>query len=170
MEYKISFSDKSYMFVDDSYVMHLYRKINGKPFKVSIKAYLKFWETFIRNFFFIDCPDSIHKVPLSFSVISSDERKNVPLNMRVKDSQDINVGDFVAGPNGPVIVSDLHTGEENLFEIKIGDNTYTVNEGHILHLVDKEDESNVLDIQVGVYIQMDDCFKSKWYMERIIDD
>ena len=51
-----------------------------------------------------------------------------------------------------------------MYDININGTTYTVNEGHILELVDK-DTGEHLQMQVGVYIKMNDEFKSHYVME-----
>ena len=169
VEYKITFSDKSFMYVDDTFRLCLFKDYNHKPIRVNIKDYLDFWHIFLNNYFFMDQISENNQKLLAFSIIKAEDRKDLPLNTRYKMSNDIEVGDIVEGPDGPRTVKNLHRGEEAMYEIDINGVKYNVNEGHVLHLIDKDDPTNVLDIQVGVYMHMDDEFKSHWVMEKIIN-
>ena len=167
MEYKIMFSDKSFMYVDDTFKLYLFKNYKSKPIIIKIDAYEKFWHLFFRNYFIMDKISEDNEQLLSFSITDASDRNGLPYNTRLKCAQDVKVGDMILGPDGPRTVEDLHQGEEAMFEIEIDGKTYTVNEGHILHLIDKDDHTRTLDMQVGVYIHMTDEFKSHWVMEKV---
>lgn len=164
MKFKITYSDHSFIIVDENYELCLFKNIKAKPKRINIIKYLDFYDTFYRNYVVIDEPEPGNKIPLNFSITETDE--DLPLNKRMKYSEDIKVGDIVEGPDGPRTVKDLHRGQEEMYEININGTVYTVNGGHILHLIDK-DTGEALDIQVSVYMYMDDEFKSHYVMEQI---
>jgi hypothetical protein len=167
MTYQLTFSDGSFMLVDETYKMSLFRTAKSKkPIRITIQNYLKFGEIFFKNYVFIDNPTSEERIPLAFSLIDTPYDASLPMNMRLKFSEDIKVGDWIAGPDGGKQVKELHNGEEDLYELNIDGNTYTVNGGHILHLIDKEND-NTIDLPVNIWILMDDEFKSHWAMEKI---
>lgn len=165
MIYRIDFSDKSFMIVDDTYTMCLFKNLNSAPTKIGIKTFLKYGHYIYNNYVFIDEPEPGFKIPLSFS-ISELDKTDLTLNKRYKNSEDIEVGDLVEGPDGPKHVKKLHRGEDEMYELVIDGKSYTVNGGHILHLIDTETKE-ALDIPVNMYILMNDEFKSHYVMEQI---
>ena len=90
-----------------------------------------------------------------------------PDGTRLKNSQDIKVGDLVIGEDGtPRRVNKLHSGEEQMYKLIIDDEELVVNENHILALVDKETGEKI-NMPVNVFMLMDDDFKSKVCMEKV---
>ena len=90
-----------------------------------------------------------------------------PNGTRLKYSQDVKVGDLVVGEDRkPRKVTELHTGEEAMYEISVDGETFVVNASHILALVDKETGER-MNMPVNVYVLMDDDFKSKVCMEKV---
>ena len=90
-----------------------------------------------------------------------------PDGTRLKNSQDIKVGDLVIGEDGtPRRVNKLHSGEEQMYKLTIDDEELVVNENHILALVDKETGEKI-NMPVNVFMLMDDDFKSKVCMEKV---
>ena len=55
-----------------------------------------------------------------------------------------------------------------MFEIDIDGVTYTVNGGHVLHLINKE-TNEAIDMPVNVFLLMDDDFQSSYYMKSYRD-
>ena len=166
MKYRLSFDDKTFIIVDDDYVMCLYKNVGCKPKRVTVKNFLKFWHYLYDDYVFIDNPRQGEFIPLTFSLIEEPENSEYPLNMRLKYSEDIKIGDLVEGPDGPRYVAKLHRGVDQMYDIIVDGHTYTVNGGHILHLRDTE-TNECLDISVEVYVLMDDDFKSHFVMEKI---
>lgn len=168
MTYKIDFSDKTFMIVDETFVMCLYRNLKTKkPVRITVKNYLKYGEFFYRNYFFEDVMSPTFMIPLEFSISDYDNSKdNLPLKIRFKYAEDLVVGDSVQGPNGPQKIDELHRGKDEMFEINVDGATYEVNGGHILHLIDVETNEH-LDIPVNVYMMMDEKSKCKLEMEKV---
>lgn len=170
MIYKIEFSDNSFYLVDETFKLCLFRNAEAKtPIRIPIKTYLKRGELFFRNWVFIDEPEPGFRIPLNFSITEFENDENLKLNERYKYSNDIKIGDKVKGPDGPRTVLELHTGEDEMFEIDIDGVTYTVNGGHVLHLINKE-TNEAIDMPVNVFLLMDDDFQNSYYMEKIITD
>ena len=166
MIYKISLSDNSFIVVNENYNLSLYRF--GRKRVVTVKDYLINNNKF-KKYYLIDMIDN-HRTKRIFNIEEFDNTKNYPLNTRLKLAKDIKVGDTVIGKDGqPRKVKELHTGEDEMFEISIGDTSYTVNGGHILALVDK-DTGEHLEIPVNIYMHMNDEFRSHYVMEKIIEE
>ena len=167
MKYKIQFSDNTFMIVDSSFVLCLFKNNKTtKSVKIGIEDYLKKGELLYRNYVFIDQPYEGCRIPLSFSISTEEIEDDLPINKRYKYTENLKVGDLVEGPDGPRHVSNLHRGEEEMYDIVIDGKKYTVNGGHVLHLIDK-DTGEPSDIQLNVYLHMDDEFKSHYKMEKI---
>lgn len=168
MIYKIQFSDNTFMLVDENFTLCLWRNAKAKkPIKINIKDFIKTGYILYNNFVFIDAVDGV-RIPLSFSISTDEIEEDLPLYKRYKYTENLKVGDLVEGPDGPRHVKDLHRGEEEMYDIVIDGKKYTVNGGHILHLIDK-DTKEPLDIQLNVYLHMDDEFKSHYQMEKITE-
>ena len=159
--YKLRLSDESFYIVDPYYELTLFKFIFKK--RITIKDYLA--TNKYKNYYLKDLIDN-QKIKRTFEILTptEDERK-LPLGVRIKYTEDIREGDLVLGADHkPQKVVELHTGEEQMFDITVNGETYTVNEGHVLELVNKETGEH-LQIQVGVYMHMDDDFKSRYVME-----
>lgn len=162
--YKIKLDDNSFIIADDNYELHLHR--HGKKKTVTVKDYLtnnKCWKYHLVDFV------NSKKIKRYFVI---EEINDAPfaIGSRIKLAKDIKVDDLVMGANGePRRVKELHTGEEEMFEISVDGTTYTVNGGHILALVNKETGEH-LEIPVNVYMHMDDDFRSYYAMEKVITE
>lgn len=162
--YKLMLSDGSFFIVDKYFELTLFKSIFKK--RVSIEKYLDDPYKY-RNYYLIDKnPITKQKIKRAFFITEPTEKETkFPPGVRIKYSEDIEVGDFVLGANNePQRVIDLHNGEEEMFDITVNGETYTVNSSHILELVEKETGEH-LQIQVGVYVNMDEDFKSRYVME-----
>lgn len=169
MIYKIQFSDNTFILVDENFKMCLWKNNKSKkPVKIKITDFLKHGHLLYNDYVFIDQPEEGCRIPLSFSISEFEIEDNLKLNKRYKYTENLKVGDLVEGPNGPRHVKDLHRGEDAMYAIVIGDTKYTVNGGHILHLIDV-DTNETLDMTVDTYILMNDEFKSHFKMEKITE-
>ena len=160
--YKIRLDDNSYFIVDEDYEITIFWLCFKKT--VTIKDYLQNQK--LHKYYMKDCINGkIYK--REFLVEPFDNKNQLPINKRLKDSQDVQVGDCVIDPEGnPNIVSELHRGEDKMYQLEIDGETFVVNGGHILALVNKE-TGEKLDISVELYLQMSDEFKSYYVMEKI---
>lgn len=153
MKYKLNLPDNSFIIVDNNFEIIVYRRL--KKSKVRIINILSNYENY-------RVKDKNKKVKFNLEETDLD----LPIGQRFKFSQDIEIGDLVIGENGqPMKVKELHTGQDEMFEIIIENKSYIVNGNHILHLIDKE-TNEPLDIPVNVYILMDNEFKSHYAMRR----
>lgn len=173
--YKIILADKSFLVVDETFELCLFTSVDSKPYRVNIEKYLKKlnrpkWLKFLnKEYYFIDQPTENESILLGFVIEKFDNKDNLPINNRFKNAEDIEVGDLVEGENGEGRrVSALHTGVDQMYKINIDGIEYTVNSGHILHLINKEDNTEVLDIPVDIYLTLTDEFKARWAMEKIV--
>jgi Hom_end-associated Hint. len=161
MKYKILISDNSFIIADENYILPLCFMLMKKP--ISIKDYLSNIHKY-GKYYMVDIING-EWIRRTFTIEETD--LNLPMNVRLKYSKDIQIGDLIEGPDGnPRIVNELHTGEDDMYEIEVAGETYTVNGGHILALVDK-DTGEHLEMPVNVFMYMDDEFKSHWVMEKI---
>ena len=73
------------------------------------------------------------------------------------------------GPDGsPRLVMDLHRGEDEMFEIETSDGEkHILNKDHMLHLMNKDDSKDRVDISVAGYMCMDDEFKDKYKLVKV---
>ena len=161
--YKIKLDDNSFIIADDDYELTLFRR--GIKKKITVKSYL------IKNeygkYYLIDLINN-KRVKRHFII---EEIKNSPytIGSRIKLAKDIQVEDMIMGNDSkPRRVKELHTGEEEMFEISIDNTKYVVNGGHILELVNKETNEHI-EIPVNVYMHLDDKFKSYYAMEKIVE-
>ncbi len=170
MKYTIKLNDDSFILADDSYKMTLFYK--RKKRIISIEEYLnksKYWKYYmldkidnkiVRRYFIIEGLDPMY-MPHNLD--------NIPIGSRLKLAENIKENDLVVGPDGnPRRVQELHTGQDDMYEIAVEGKKYVVNGGHILALVDK-DTGEHLDIPVNIYMHMDDEFRTHWVMEKVID-
>lgn len=160
--YKLILSDNSFYIVDENFELLLHKSLFKK--RVSIKKYLKSKGQYAGYCLIDIINNKRHK--REFEITEPDEKEmTLPLNTRIKYAEDIRVNDLVLGSNNePERVIELHNGNERMFDIMVNGEIYTVNENHILELVDI-DTNEHLQMQVGVYINMDDDFKSHYEME-----
>lgn len=157
--YKINLPDKSFLIVDENYKLTLFNSIFKR--KMTVKRYLAHKEKF-EKYKLRDIIDN-EKIDRSFTI--EETNLDFPIGSRIKYAIDIELGDMIQGPNGePRKVNELHTGEDEMYEITVNNKTYTVNGGHILALINK-DNNERLEIPVNVYMHMNDEFKSHYYME-----
>ena len=161
MKYKILISDNSFIIADENYILPLCFMLMKK--QISIKDYLSNIHKY-GKYYMVDNING-EWIRRTFTIEETDS--NLPMNVRLKYSKDIQVGDLIEGPDGnPRVVNELHTGEDDMYEIEVAGETYTVNGGHILALVDK-DTGEHLEMPVNVFMHMNDEFKSHWVMEKI---
>ena len=161
MKYKITLSDNSFIIVDDDYEIAIFFMLMKKVMKV--KDYLDNYEKYNKYYMFDNINGNL--VKRDFTIEETD--LDFPIGARLKYSKDIQVGDLIAGEDGnPRVVNELHTGEDDMYEIEVDGETYTVNGGHILALVDK-DTGEHLEMPVNVFMHMNEEFQSHWVMEKI---
>lgn len=163
--YKIILDDNSFIIADENYKLTLFRFRFKKV--VTIKDYL------ITNRYskhhLVDCIDG-KRMKRNFTIKETSNEENYPIGSRIKLAQDIQFGDLVIGKDGePRRVKELHTGEDEMFEITIDGASYRVNGGHILALVDK-DTGEHLEMPVNIYMHMNDEFRSHYVMEKVMED
>lgn len=166
MTYKISLSDKSFIIADDDYVITIFYMLLKK--KITVKEYLNNPDKY-KNYYMMD---SINKdmIKRQFTIEEYDNVDNFKIGSRIKYSQDIEVGDLIQGTDGqPRRVNELHTGEDDMYELDIDGTTYTVNGGHILALVDN-DTGEHLEMPVNVFMHMTDEFRSHYVMELEVEE
>lgn len=162
MLYKINLDDNSFIIADENYEMTIFYMLNKK--KVTIKDYLV--SNKYKKYYMMDKIDK-DLIKRYFTITETTEDTKLPLNARIKYAKDIQIGDLVEGPDGiPQKVNELHTGEDDMYDINVNGETYTVNGGHILALIDK-DTNEHLEMPVNVFMHMDDEFKSHWVMETM---
>lgn len=164
MLYKIKLDDNSFIIADENYKMTIFR--HHKKKKITLKQYLdnsKFWKYHMK--------DLIDKKKIKrFFIVESlgdvtEEDIGIKVGSRIKLAKDIKKGDLILGVDGkPRKVNELHTGEDDMYDIEVNGHTYTVNGGHILALVDRETGEH-LEMPVNVYMHMDDEFRSHYVME-----
>lgn len=169
MLYKILLDDNSFIIADDNYVLTLFKKTKKK--KLSVKDYLinnKFWEYYLVDL--INNKKIIRHFTIEPLNDATEQSLGIKIGSRIKYASDIKENDLVVGVDGkPRRVNNLHTGEDDMYNIEVNGQSYIVNGGHILSLVDK-DTGEHLDIQLNVYLHMDDEFKSHYLMEIKEDD
>lgn len=157
--YKISLSDNSFIIADENYKLTLFNSIFKRT--ITIKHYLKFKDKY-KNFKLRDLIDN-KKIDRTFTIEETD--LDFPIGSRIKYAKDITLGDLIQGPNGELRkVNELHSGEDEMFEINVNDKIYNVNGGHILALVNK-DNGEHLEMPVNVFMHMNDEFRSHYAME-----
>lgn len=161
--YKINLDDNSFIIVDGNYKLTLFRL--GRRKVLSVNDYL-----IKQKYHKYHLLDEINgtKIKRNFT-IETINSSPFALGSRIKLAKDINVGDIIMGKDGsPRIVKELHTGNEEMFEINVNGVTYTVNGGHILALVDRETGEH-LEIPVNIFMHMNDEFRSKYVMEKLVE-
>ena len=157
--YKISLSDNSFIIADENYKLTLFNSIFKRT--ITVKQYLAFKDKH-KNYKLTDLIDN-KKIDRPFTIEETD--LDFPVGSRIKYAIDIQIGDIIQGPNGePRKVDELHTGEDDMYEIAVNGKTYTVNGGHILALVDKTTGEH-LEVPVNIYMHMNDEFRSHYLME-----
>lgn len=162
MIYKIALSDNSFIIADENYEMTIFFMLNKK--KVTIKEYLNNIDKY-KCYYMMD---KINKdlIKRQFTITEIGESR-LPIGVRIKYAKDIQIGDLIQGEDGnPRKVEELHSGEEEMYNINVNGEIYTVNGGHILALVDK-DTGEHMEMPVNVFMHMDDEFKSHWVMEKV---
>ena len=161
--YKIELSDKSFIIVDKAFKITIFDKILKR--KITVEHYLS-RESEFKDYVMRDKIDN-KKIDRTFTIEETD--LDYPIGMRIKLAKDVEIGDLIMGPDKlPRKVEELHTGEDDMYNITVNGETYTVNGGHIMALVDKETGEH-LEIQVNTYLHMNDEFKSHYVMEAIVD-
>lgn len=163
--YKIFLDDGSFIIADDDYALTLFRF--GYKVMVRMKDYLIKSE--YRKYYLLDNING-KKVKRKITKVEDIKESEFPVGARIKLAKDIKYNDLVLGKDGqPRRVKELHTGEDEMFEITVDGTSYTVNGGHILALVNKETGEH-LEMPVNIYIHMDDDFKSYYVMEKVINE
>lgn len=169
MLYKIALSDLSFIVADENYKLCLFKHSTGRPHRVSVSQLLK--TNKYKNYFLMEKQQdqTYNPVLLSYKIEPYDLDTELIVGGRYKMSQDIRVGDLVLGENGePDEVVDLHSGNEELYELCIDGETIIVNAGHILHLKDKETDEEI-DIPVNIFLHMSEEFQDRYVMVRSKD-
>lgn len=162
MTYKILLDDNSFIVADDDYKIKIFWLFFNETIKV--KSYLN--NNRFNKYYMLDKING-KLIKRHFKVIPFDNLENYKVGSRIKLAKDIQIGDLVLGADGnPRMVEELHTGEDDMYEITIDDKSYVVNGGHILELIDRDTQEH-LQIPVNVYMHMSDEFKSHYVMERI---
>lgn len=163
--YKIFLDDDSFIIADDDYALTLFRF--GYKVMVRMKDYLIKSE--YRKYYLLDDING-KKVKRKITKVEDIKESEFPVGARIKLAKDIKYNDLVLGKDGqPRRVKELHTGEDEMFEITVDGTSYTVNGGHILALVNKETGEH-LEMPVNIYMHMDDDFKSYYVMEKVINE
>ena len=163
--YKIFLDDSSFIIADDDYTLTLFRF--GYKVMVRMKDYLIKSE--YRKYYLLDNING-KKVKRKITKVEDIKESEFPVGARIKLAKDIKYNDLVLGKDGqPRRVKELHTGEDEMFEITVDGTSYTVNGGHILALVNKETGEH-LEMPVNIYMHMDDDFKSYYVMEKVINE
>ena len=163
-KYKICLDDKSFIIADENYQITISFMLMNKT--ITIKEYLENIDKYKKYYMF----DKIGKnlVKRTFTVEETD--LDYQIGCRIKFAKDIQIGDLVLGENGePKEVKELHSGEDEMFEIECDGKTFTVNGGHILVLVDK-DTGEHLEMPVNIFMHMDKEFQSHWVMEKVVSN
>lgn len=162
--YKINISDNSFIIADDMYKLTIFHGISKKT--LTVKEYLNKSKKY-SNYYLIDYINN-KKIKRQFT-IEPIESSEFSIGSRIKLAKDIQVGDVIMGSDGnPRIVNELHTGEDEMFEITVNGKSYTVNGGHILALVNKETGEH-LEMPVNVFLHMNKDFQSHYVMELVTD-
>lgn len=88
----------------------------------------------------------------------------------IKKIQDIKQGDLVMGPdNSPRKVINLHTGEDDMFEIETEEGIkHIVNGDHTLVLINKNNNKKI-NISVKGFINSDDEFKNTYKLIKVLN-
>lgn len=166
MLYKILLDDNSFIIADDLCIFTIFSSFLNIKKKVSINEYLANIDKY-KNWHLLDIIDN-KKIKRSCTVEKL-ENSSIPIGSRVKLAQDIKVGDKLKGPDGKArVVNELHTGEDEMYEININNTSYTVNGGHILQLINKKTNEH-LEMPVNVYMHMDKEFQDYYAMEQIVE-
>lgn len=159
--YRIRLDDNSFFIVNEDFEITIFW-IFLKT-RVTIKKYLS--NAIYKQYYMIDNING-EKIKRYFVVEPFENKEGFPLNIRLKEAQDIRVGDYLVGSDGtPNMVTEIHSGEEEMYDLTIEDETFTVNGSHILTLRDK-DTNEVLDMPVNVYLEMPQEFKDKVVMVK----
>jgi len=161
VKYKLTLSDNSFYIVDDDYKLSLFYMFMKRV--ITIKDYLENKQKYEKYYLL----DKINSNLVKRTFIIEETNLDYPIGMRLKLAKNIQYNDLVMGvDNAPRRVKELHTGEDDMYEIEVAGETYTVNGGHILALVDK-DTGEHLEMPVNVFMHMDEEFQSHWVMEKI---
>ena len=159
--YKISLSDNSFIIADENYKLTLFNGIFKRT--TTVKHYLEDTDLY-KDYKLKDLING-KKVDRSFTIEETD--LDFPVGLRIKYASDIKVGDLIQGSDGkPRRVNELHTGEDEMYEIAVNRKTYVVNGGHILALVNK-DNGEHLEMPVNIFMHMNDEFRSHYVMEVV---
>lgn len=168
--YKLSLSDNSFLILNASSKLVLF---NREDYTISstltIEEYVDNSDRY-KNYVMLDKIDN-GLLPIEFKIEKFNNIENLPLNIRFKKIQDIKQGDRVLGPDGDFReVMDLHRGQDEMFEITTEEGvTHILNGDHMLHLVNKNNFKDRLDISVKGYLNMDNSFKNNYKLVKIID-
>ena len=163
MLYRIDLDDNSFFIVNGDYEITIFYLSIKKT--ITVEEYMQRKNKYSK-YVMIDVIN-YKKIKRTFTITETDNKENYKIGVRLKLSQHIKENDILVGPdNKPRVVSELHNGEDEMYEIEVNGEKYTVNGGHILALVDKETNER-LEIPVNVYMHFDDEFKSHYAMEVV---
>ena len=163
MYYKINLDDDSYIIADENYQLSLYYMAFIKKV-VTVKEYLA--DPNLKKYHLCDLVHG-QKVNRDFTIEEVEGDPEYPIGSRLKLAKYIQPQDVVVGPDGkPQVVDHLHRGEDEMYEIECNGQKYVVNGGHILELVDI-DTNETMEMQVNVYMHMNDEFKSHVRMLQV---
>ena len=162
-KYKINLSDNSFVIADENYELTLFYMLMKK--KVTVKEYLE--SDKYDRYYLMDSIDG-DMIKRQFTIEETD--LDYPVGTRIKLAKDIQIGDLIEGADGtPRKVEELHSGEDDMYEINVAGETYTVNGGHILALVDK-DTGEHMEVPVNVFLCMSEDEQAHWVMEKVINE
>ena len=166
MYYKINLDDDSYIIADENYKLSLFYMAFIKKV-VTVKEYLA--DPNLKKYHLVDLVHG-NKINRDFTIEEVEGEPEQPIGSRLKLAQYIQPEDLVMGIDGnPRTVDHLHRGQDEMYEIECNGKKYTVNGGHILELVDI-DTNETLEIQVDVFMQMTEEFKSHYRMLSVITE
>ena len=161
-KYKITLSDNSFFIVDKDYKLCIFYMMVKKV--ITVEEYLS-TNKYKKYYMF----DKINKDLVKRTFTIEETTEDLPIGKRFKYVEDIQVGDLVCGiDNEPNKIEELHSGEDEMFEIECDGETLVVNGGHILALVDK-DTGEHLEMPVNVFMHMNEEFHSHYVMEKVVN-
>ena len=163
MKYKITLSDNSFIIADENYKITIFFMLSKKT--ITVQQYLDNLTKY--DMYYMVDKIGTDRIKRTFTIEETD--LDFPIGSRIKYAKDIQLGDLIEGADGtPRKVEELHNGEEEMFNITVDGETYTVNGGHILALVDK-DTGEHMEMPVNVFMCLSEDEQAHWVMEKVIN-
>lgn len=155
--YRLCIDDRQYMFVPSFFPLVLHKGLSKKKVTVEEAKRLD-----LMNYWLLDKRNQKRFLEIQEAEV------NAPIGVFFKYSQDLEVGDWILNrDNKPQPILKTHTGKDNMFEIAFEDGTsYVVDSKQILRLKDEQTGEEV-NMQVDVYLLMDDDFKRRMKFIRM---